>query len=121
MSVTTDLADACQELAEKLDEEQASDNYEGAEAITLGKLSANLSSQASTLRTFAISEVITQSQTAMNALNDGTSAAVKASTNLKEAGKDIQMVGFVLSLGAAVISGNPNSVIAAGKALVAAA
>ena len=115
-----ELADACQELAENLDEEQAALNYEGPQAITLGKLSSNLSSQASTLRTLAVTQIITNSADAMKALTNGTDAAKKAAGNLKVAATAIQIAGLTLSLGAAVISENPSAVISAGSDLVTA-
>jgi hypothetical protein len=115
-----DLADASQELAENLDQEQAELSYEGPLAITLGKLSSNLSAQASTLRTLAVAQVIADSQAAMNALTDGTAAAKKAADNLKIAGTAIKIAGLVLSLGAAVISENPGLIISTGTALVTA-
>lgn len=113
-----DLADASQELAENLDREQAAENYEGPEAITLGKLSSNLSAQASTLRTLAVAKVIAENQAAMAALIAGTAATKTAAANLKIAATAIQIAGFTLSLGAAIISGNSNAVISAGKSLV---
>lgn len=113
-----DLADASQELAENLDQEQVAENYEGPQAITLGKLSSNLSAQASTLRTLAIAQIISENQAAMAALNAGTAATKTAAANLKIAATAIQIAGFVLSLGAAIISGNPGAVISAGNSLV---
>jgi hypothetical protein len=107
-------------LAEQLDEEQAAENYEGPEAITLGKLSANLSAQASTLRTLALAQAIANSADAVQALTTGTAAANKATQVLKEAETAIQIAGLVLSLGAAVISRDPAAVIAAGSGIVTA-
>jgi hypothetical protein len=115
-----DLADASQDLAEDLDKEQAAENYEGPEAITLGKLSSNLSALASTLRTLAVAQVITDNQAAMAALNAGTAAAKSAAGNLKTATTAIQVAGLVLSLGAAIISENPGAIISAGSSLVTA-
>ncbi len=115
-----DLADASQKLAEYLDQEQAAENYEGPEAITLGKLSSNLSAQASTLRTLAVAQVIADSQAAMAALTVGTAAAKTAAGKLKIAATAIHIAGLVLSLGAAVISGNPGDVISAGSSLASA-
>jgi hypothetical protein len=116
----SDLADACQALAEDLDQEQAAENYEGAEAITLGKLSSNLSAQASTLRTLAVAQVIANSQDALKALGAGTTAAKRAAGNLKTAATAIQIAGLVLSLGAAVISGNPAALVSAGGGIATA-
>jgi hypothetical protein len=120
MSVA-DLADASQALAENLDQEQAAANYEGPQAITLGKLASNLSAQASTLRTLAVAQEIAGSQAAMKALTTGTTAAKTAANNLKIAATAIQIAGLVLSLGAAVISENPDGIISAGSALETAA
>lgn len=114
-----DLADASQELAEDLDKEQAALNYEGTLAITLGKLSSNLLTQASTLRTLAVAQVITDSQDAIKALTAGTTAAKAALKKLQVAATAIKIAGLVLSLGAAVISENPGAVISAGLALAA--
>ncbi|NPT47175.1 hypothetical protein GNZ12_38975 [Paraburkholderia sp. 1N] len=115
-----DLADASQSLAEDLDQEQAAESYEGAQAITLGKLSSNLSAQASTLRTLAVAQVITSSAAAVSALTDGTQAANSAVSKLKDAASAIQIAGLVLSLGAAIITENPGTVISAGNSLVTA-
>lgn len=114
----SELADACQSLAETLDQEQADENYEGQEAMTLGKLSANLSAQASTLRTLAVAQAIQQSQEAQKAIENGTNAAKNAVKNLKNAGQAIQISGLALTLGAAVISGSPQTIISTGKDLV---
>jgi len=116
----TELADACQELAENLDEEQAALHYEGPQAITLGKLSSNLSTQASTLRTLAVAQIITDSADAMKALTSGTDAAKKAAGNLRDAATAIKIAGLTLSLGAAVISENPGAIVSAGSDLVTA-
>lgn len=110
-----DLAKVCQELAKILDQKRSAENYEGPEAIKLGKLSSNLSAQASTLRTLAVAQIIVDSQAAMAALAAGTAAAKTAVDNLKIATTAIQLAGLVLSLGAAVISENPKAVISAGK------
>lgn len=116
----SDLADACQELAEQLDEEQAAENFEGAEAITLGKLSANLSTQASTLRTLVVAQAIAQSTDAVKAVQSATASANQATQHLKDAQTAIQIAGLVLSLAAAIISQNPGAVITAGTAIVSA-
>jgi hypothetical protein len=115
---TTDFADACQSLAENLDEEQAALHYEGAQAITLGKLSSNLSAQASTLRTLVVANALVGNDDAMKALNDGTAATKNAAESLKVADKAIQISGLVLSLGAAIISMNPTAVINASNSLI---
>jgi hypothetical protein len=115
---TNDLADACQALAEDLDKEQAALNYAGPQAITLGKLSANLSAQASTLRTLAVANTIASSQAAVKAVTDGTTAVKDAVTKLQQAASAIQIAGLVLSLGAAIISENPGSIISASTSLV---
>ncbi len=116
----TELADACQSLAENLDGERAKLNYEGPQAIKLGELSSNLISQASTLRTLAVAQAITGSTGAMTALTNGTDAAKKAAGKLKDAATAIQIAGLILSLGAAVISENPGAVISVGSGLVTA-
>jgi hypothetical protein len=113
----SDFADASQALAENLDQEQAALSYSGIQAITLGKLSSNLSAQASTLRTLAVAQMITDNQAAMKALADGTTAAKAAANNLKIAAAAIQIAGLVLSLGATIISEDPVAVIAAGESL----
>jgi hypothetical protein len=115
-----DLADACQALAENLDEEQKALSYAGQQAITLGKLSANLSAQASTLRTVVVAAAIANSATAAEALKDGTDAANQAAGKLKQAASAIQIAGLVLSLAAAVISENPAAIISASTSLVTA-
>ena len=116
----SDLADACQALAETLDDEQRALNFEGQEAITLGKLSANLSAQASTLRTLVVAAAIANSASVVTALKDATTAANQAAGNLKVAASAIQIAGLVLSVGAAVISENPGAIISAGTNLVSA-
>ena len=115
-----DLADASQELAENLDQQQGAENYEGPQAIALGELSSRLSAQASALRTLAVAQGLADSQDAMAALAAGTEAAKTAARNLKIAAAAIQIAGLVLSLGAAVISENPGAVISAGWGVVAA-
>jgi hypothetical protein len=114
----SDLADACQALAEDMDKEQAALSYAGQKAITLGKLSANLSAQASTLRTLVVADAITNSAAAVQALKDGTMAANNAVKKLKQAESAIRIAGLVLSLGAAVISENPGSILSASTSLV---
>jgi hypothetical protein len=113
----SDLADACQALAENLDEEQIALNYAGPYAVTLGKLSTNLSAQASTLRTLAVAEAIKQNNEAVTALANATTAANNAAGKLKQAASAIQIAGLALSLGAAVISENPGSIISASSNL----
>ena len=71
---TAGLADACQSLAEDLDNEQVALNYTGAQAITLGKLSTNLSAQASALRTLVVADAINKSANAVQAVKNGTTA-----------------------------------------------
>ena len=115
---TADLADACQSLAEDLDNEQAALNYTGPQAITLGKLSSNLSAQASSLRTLVVADAIGQSAEAVRAVKDGTVAINTAVKKLQDAGKAIKIAGLVLSLGAAIISENPVSVIASAENLL---
>ena len=116
-----ELADAIQNLAETLDQEQAEENYQGPQAMTLGKLSANLSAQASTLRTLVVAQSLVESKDAITAVASGTAAAKAAAANLKAAGTAIQIAGMVLSLAAAVISEDPVAVVSAAKTLVAAA
>jgi hypothetical protein len=114
----SDLADACQALAENLDDEQRALNFEGQQAITLGKLSANLSAQASTLRTLVVADAIANSASAVAALKDATTAAKQAAGSLQVAATAIQIAGLVLSVGAAVISENPGAIVSAGTNLV---
>jgi hypothetical protein len=115
---TADFAQACQDLAEKLGQEQKAMKYEGSQATTLGERSTNLSAQAATLRTLVVASAIANNDDAVKALSDGTSAAKKAATNLKDAATAIQVSGLVLSLGAAIISKNPVAVINASTSLV---
>jgi hypothetical protein len=115
-----DLADACQALAENLDQEQTALNYSGQKAITLGKLSTNLSAQACTLRTLVVANAIANSADAVTALKNGTASANDAANRLKVAAAAIKIAGLVLSLGAAVISENPGAIVSAASALVGA-
>jgi len=115
-----DLADAFQALAESLDKLRAADNYGGPQAGTLGKLSAELSAQASRLRTLVVAVAITNSGDAVAALEDGTAAANNAAKKLKLAQSAIQIAGLALSLGAAVISENPGALITAASGLITA-
>ncbi|MHB9044204.1 hypothetical protein [Acidithiobacillus sp.] len=112
---TADLADACQALAEEFDKKQAALNYTGAQATTLGELSANLSAQASSLRTLVVADAINSSNDAVNAIKDGTEAVNTAVKNVQDAADAIRIAGLVLSLGAAIISENPGSVIASAR------
>ncbi len=113
-----DLADACQTLSETLDKEQAAENYEGQEAMTLGKLAANLSAQATTLRTFAVADIIASSQEAINALKTGTQAINDAVDKLKIAAQAIQIAGLVLGLSAAIISQNLSGITSSAGKLI---
>jgi hypothetical protein len=112
---TADLADACQALAEDFDKKQAALNYTGAQATTFGELSAELSAQACSLRTLVVADAINNSNDAVKAIKDGTEAANAAVKNLQGAADAIQIAGFVLSLGAAIISENPGSVISSAR------
>jgi hypothetical protein len=113
MTDLIELANACQALAEKLDKEQAAENYEGQQAITLGKLATNLSALASTLRTAIVSETIANNEDAMAKLGQATQDAIDATDNLKTASTAIKIAGHLLTLGAAVISENPGAIISA--------
>lgn len=114
----SDFADACQSLAENLDKEQCALNYEGPNAATLGKLSVNLSAHASTLRTLVVAEAIANSADAVAAVKKATIAANNAADKLKQAVSAIRIAGLVLSVGVAVISENPKSIISASTNLV---
>jgi hypothetical protein len=116
----TDLANACQSLAENLDKEQAALNYTGQAAITLGKLSTNLSAQASTLRTLVVAQTIANTANAVKVLTAATTAANTAAGKLTDAAAAIKIAGLLLSLGAAVISENPGAIVSAGGSLVTA-
>jgi len=115
-----DLADACQALAETLDNLRAAYKYGGPQAVKLGELSANLSAQASTLRTLVVADAITDSTDAVAALKDGTAAANDAGKRLTRVESAIQIAGQVLTFGAAVISENPGAVITAASGLISA-
>ncbi|MHB1269013.1 MAG: hypothetical protein ACYCY2_15655 [Acidithiobacillus ferriphilus] len=112
---TADLADACQALAEELDKKQAALNYTGEQATTFGKLSANLSAQVCSLRTLVVADAINSSNDAVNAIKDGTEAVNTAVKNLQDAANAIRIAGLVLSLGAAIISENPGSIISSAR------
>jgi hypothetical protein len=116
----SDLADACQKLAEDLDNEQAALHYAGSQAITLGKLSTNLSAQACTLRTLVVANAIMNSTDAIAQLKEATKQANAAVTKLKAAASAIQIAGLVLTLSAAIVSENPTSVVSAAKNLISA-
>ena len=115
---TFDLADACQSLAEDLHAQQRALNFTGPQAIELGKLSVNLSALASTLRTIAVADAIGNSEAAVQGVKSATQAAKDAAGNLNEAAAAIKVAGLVLSLGAAVISEDPGTVISSAKDLV---
>jgi hypothetical protein len=115
---TAGLAEACQSLAEDLDNEQVALNYTGPQAITLGKLSSNLSAQASSLRTLVVADAINKSAQAVQAVKNGTTAINTAVKKLQDAGKAIKIAGLVLSLCGSIISENPGSVIANAQNLI---
>ena len=112
-----DLADAHQALAEKLDAQQSALNYRGTQAAELGRKSANLSAQASALRTLVVAAAIANRADAVAALKKATDDAKSATDTLKDAAEAIEVAGLLLSVGAAVASGNPTAIIAAGLQL----
>lgn len=116
----SDLADSCQALAEDLDSEQQALSYAGAQAVTLGKLSASLSAEATILRTIAVSNEIASSADAVAALSGATDAANEAVSKLKDAAAAIQIAGLVLSVVAGIISEKPSAIVSSGKDLIAA-
>jgi hypothetical protein len=62
-----------------------------------------------------VADAINNSNDAVKAIKDGTEAANAAVKNLQGAADAIQIAGFVLSLGAAIISENPGSVISSAR------
>jgi hypothetical protein len=114
-----DLADACDSLADGLNNGRKAANYTetGGQAATLDHLTSGLEDEANNLRTAGVAASLESMNSALASINNATTQAKAAASKLKQANEMITLAGSVLSLAAAAASGNVPG-IATGAAAV---
>ncbi len=117
-SLIIDLADACQQQADVLLSIESGLDGNDPNYDTIQQKETALRSRADRLRGMAVSDALRSNQAALDQLKQATAEAKRAALTIKHAQTALSIVGDLLSLAAAVISGNIGGIGSASGALV---